>query len=320
MVKDFSGILFSENFESAPDFGVPTGWTEENDTDTGVAGLDPNNANSDTYLGWTVVPEATMIGVFGGNRINNGGVFKGKSVYAESDRRGGQQIQYLYTPTIQLDGATDLYVFFGSNYMQNQDSLGALEYNLGGSQWYPALYMIDQDDILMAGEVVDAEATMTQVFGDVADVDGDGDGTYGEATLVRPFSDMAPFISGRINDDDLESKRLEFIRLEAADGASTIQFRFTQSGTGSWFWGVDDFKVISLSAGPTEPATITSVTASGSGIVLTWQGGTPPFQVQRTLSLTNPQWQNVGDATSETTATVPTVPTAAYFRVVPAPM
>ncbi len=316
-VQEFNGVLFSEDFEDAPDFGLPTGWTEENHTTPDVAGLDPNNPDSDTYLGWTVIPEATLASVYGGNRINNGGVYKGKSVYAESDQRTGNQIQYLFTPDIPINGATDLYVFFGSNYVQNQDNIAALEYNLGGSQWYPALYMLDQDDILMIDGVIDAEGTMTRVDPEAADVDGDGNGTYGEATLVRPFADMTPFISPRVNDNDLESKRLEFIRIEAADGAASVKFRFTQSATASWFWGVDDFKVISLSAGPTEPASITAIALNPQGgLNLTWEGGTGPFQVQRSSSLVNPQWVDVGAPTEANTATVPAEEAAGFFRVV----
>ena len=96
-----------------------------------------------------------------------------------------------------------------------------------------------------------------------------------------------------------------------------MKFRFTQSATASWFWGVDDFKVISLSAGPTEPATITAIALNPQGgLNLTWEGGTGPFQVQRSSSLVNPQWVDVGAPTEAFTATVPAEEAAGFFRVV----
>ena len=123
-----------------------------------------------------------------------------------------------------------------------------------------------------------AELTMTQVWGDVADVDGNGEGTYGEATLARPFSVMAPFISGRVDDNQLESKRLEFLRLAGADGANSIQLRFAQSGTASWYWGVDEIRVVSMTGVATEPPVITSITPDGSGnVVIEWTGDAPAF-------------------------------------------
>ena len=94
-----------------------------------------------------------------------------------------------------------------------------------------------------------------------------------------------------------------------------MRFRFVHAGTDSWYWGVDNFGLYSLASQPAEPPTLTAVAQSGS-IALTWAGGQPPFQVQKTDKLANPTWQNVGGPTNERQFSDPIGGSAAFYRVI----
>lgn len=59
---------------------------------------------------------------------------------------------------------------------------------------------------------------------------------------------------------------------------------------------------------------ITSIKVTGNVVTITWQNGIGPFQVQKRTSLTA-AWQNVGDATSLHTASIPVTTPNAFFRV-----
>src|SRR5436190_28321 len=96
--------------------------------------------------------------------------------------------------------------------------------------------------ILTAGGAVDATATLTKTYDDLAriiDVDGINRvamGKYEDFILTRPIAGLAPFLSPRVNDDDRESKRYQRYRLPGADNQAKVKFRFIYSGTGSWHW------------------------------------------------------------------------------------
>ncbi|MBI4663706.1 MAG: hypothetical protein HY735_33310 [Verrucomicrobia bacterium] len=252
--------LVLETFESAPEGGVPNGWKVENQTDGAGVGDDPTNSRSDTYLNWAVTTFENLQS-FGGDRVNDTNVLSGKSIYAESDTRTGNQIQYLVTPDFSLAGKNNIWLVFKSNYMQNQDSLGALEYSVdGGATWLPLLYMIDTADLIFKPDgSIDADKTLNTTYGDVAKLFTDpatgervAAGKYSDFILAKPIASLSPYISGRINDDARESKRIERFRLSAADNQAKVRFRFVQAGTGSWFWGVDDFGLYSVE--PSVPA------------------------------------------------------------------
>lgn len=265
-----------ETFESTPDFGVPTGWTVNNQTDVATAGKDPANPNSDTYRDWVVVPFATLTAFAGGRDDTN--VVSGKSIYAESDNRGGNQIQYLTTPDFDLRGKNNVWLAFRSNYVQNQDSLGGLDYSVDeGKTWLPLLYLIDRDDIKRAADgSIDAAATLTTTYSDVAKLIDPvtnqrvAAGKYGDFVRTGPLDTLAPFISGRINDDKAESRRYERFRLAAADNQAKVRFRFVQAGTGSWWWGIDDFGLYSLGGGAVVGPL--AVARQGNNIVVSWTG------------------------------------------------
>jgi hypothetical protein len=127
--------------------------------------------------------------------------------------------------------------------------------------------MIDESDITRLPDgTINAVTTLTALHGDVAKIlmeDGVTrveNGKFEDFILTRPLDGLGPFISGRINDDEFESKRYERYRIPGADNQARVQFRFAHTGTGSWFWGIDDFGLYSSSPpAPTNEIRITSV-------------------------------------------------------------
>jgi len=292
-----------ETFETTPDYSVPTGWTLTNQTDVINPGLNPADLNSDTYLDWTVVPFSTLVAI-GGGRADFTNVVNGKSLYAESDNRSGNQIQIVVTPDFNLTGKSGIWLAFRSSYVQNQDNIGVAEYSIDqGTTWLPVVYLLDDQngtaDIKRnADGSIDAVKTFTTTYSDVAKVlDSNGQrvaaGKYGDFVLARPYDSLAPYISGRINDDKTESRRYERFRLPAADNQAKVRVRFVQAGTGSWWWGLDDVGLYSM---PTS-GSVLSIARSGTSVVLSWSGaGT----LQEAASLTGSWTTSASQANPQT--------------------
>ncbi len=333
--------LYYEDFESTaagPNPTVPTGWVEENHTDSQTAGIDPTDLNSDFYLGWVVVDKSFNITKdFGVSaytpQVLNGVAFSEDTnpllvnhyIRAESDVRGGSQIQYLTTKSYDLTGKTGIVVAFDSAYEQNQDNVNSLEYTVDGTNWNPILYWMQGDfdgggpsDIIRDGVGnVDAYATMMTSHGDAAHYTDPNTGqvigyNYG-AFIKAPITPaLAPYIEGRFNDDSTESKRIEVYRVPLADNQKSVQFRFMQAGTGSWYWAVDNwgvYSVPSIVVTPPTPGTL-SIALQGGNAVITWTGS---GALQSAATVTGP-WTNVSSAASPYTVT-PTTGGAAFYRL-----
>jgi hypothetical protein len=65
---------------------------------------------------------------------------------------------------------------------------------------------------------------------------------------------------------------------------------------------------------PAPPINV-SIALQGTNVLLNWTGDSP-FQLQKTTSLTNISWQNVGSSTNGTNATIPINSDQTFFRVV----
>jgi hypothetical protein len=284
--------LYLETFDNVDEGSLPAGWSVTNHTDVVTPGFDLDDLHSDTYLDWVVVsadrlntlksrifkqPPISLNGTF----IDNLGT--GNMLYAESDSRDGNQVQVAFTQDYDLSGKSNIFVAFNSLYEQNQDNINALEYSIDqGQTWLPLLYMVtefnDTSDVFTnADGSIDAVKTMNTVHGDAAY--GLSYGAFIGAPITQ---DLAPFISGRYNDEaDLPaaqnySKRIEVLRAIKADGQAKVRFRFLQAGTGSWYWGVDNFGIYQINtpvitAAP-QPLTVSygdnatfNVTAAGAG-------------------------------------------------------
>ena len=248
--------LVLETFDAVEEGTLPAGWSVTNNTQVQIEGLDLDQPRSDSYRDWVVISSNRLSTVHGGRRLNkntivlNGSlvdsIVSGNLFYAESDVRSGPQVQALFSPDFNLTGKSNIFVAFFSGYEQNQDNINALEYSIdGGANWLPALYLVnnrsDNPDVILTNGVIDVGATLGTARGDQA---------YGLAFsnfLGAPVSIIKPeHISGRIDDDSFESKRIEIIRLPQADGKATVRFRFMQAGTASWYWSVDNFGLYSI--------------------------------------------------------------------------
>jgi len=318
-----------ETFDGVAEGTFPAGWTAVNFSagDSGVEDL--NDANSDSYMGWVVISRerVTAVGWDSARRLYTPELYvnsvlvpslvDGQFAYAESDQRSGSQVQYLFSPDYNLSGKTNIYLSYHSIYEQNQDNIASVEYSIDeGKTWLPVVYMVDRDDILYAesGEV-DAVRTLEEPRGDTATyvdpVSGEQlGGTYGAFIGATISQDLAPFISGRVNDDSQESKRIELFRLPQADNQAKVRLRFAQAGTASWYFGVDNVGFYSINQ--VEKPTITSqptdlsavlgqtvslsVVATGLDITYQWKLGTQDLagQTSSTLTLSNVRADQAG--------------------------
>jgi hypothetical protein len=297
------------------------GWTSENYTDQRTPGWDLNDPNSDAFKGWVVISKDRVLAITswdGSRRVKNVAVsyVNGQLVttlastnffYAESDQRGGSQVQFLYSPDWDLTGKTNVYLAFNSIYEQNQDSMASVEYSIDkGKTWLPILYMVDQDDLKYdANGAIDGYATLSAPQSDTASWMDPNTGqeiglTYGSFVGITSnlWSTLTPYISGRVNDDPTESKRVEVYRIDKADGQATVRLRFAQAGTGSWYFGIDNVGFYSISANPPVKPKL-SIAQSGSNVTLSWSGtGT----LLEATAITGP-WSNAASQTNPQTIT-----------------
>lgn len=286
--------VITENFDSYDEGSVPTGWTEKNFTRSNNPGLDPTDMDSDFYLGWVVVSrdtaEAAKSRIFDwteGSQIVNGTAIdsqtlaSGNILYAESDSRGGDQVQFLTTKAYNLSAVENPVISFSSLYEQNQDSLGALEYSVdGGVNWLPVVYYLDFQD--GGGDIkynpdgsVDAVTTFTAPNADTAAWTDNGiakGDKYGDGILAPITAALGPYIAPRWNDNRTEGKRVEVFRLPAAGKKSDVRLRFSQLGTGSWYFGVDNlaFYDVPVDAAAVPPQM--TVALVDGAVVLSWTG------------------------------------------------
>jgi hypothetical protein len=343
--------IYLETFDAAIEGELPTGWVQTNATTSINAWLDLDDPDSDSYLGWTVIDRSRLDGSpFNNRRLNvavgylNGvlitNLVYGQCVYAESDNRSGNQIQMLFSPDFDLTGKTDVHLAFNSFYEQNQDSIGIVEYSIDqGKTWLPVIYMLNDQNVTQGGSdilrmtnalgqvVIDAAGTLTNIirFGAIAPegtvndtplVDDGMGGTrrtlWPEFIEARPIDSLGPYIDGRMNDDPVESKRIEVFRLPQADNQPKVRLRFAQAGTGSWYFGIDNLGLYSIRP---EAAPMLSIAKSGNSVTVSWPAGVTGFTLQSASSLTNPQWASVpGVANNSVTITIGT--SNQFFRLV----
>jgi hypothetical protein len=321
-----------ENFDLVPEAEIPSGWVRTNRTDIDPEHnfIDLDDLDSNSYLDWTVVSKERLQGLKGGifnqgTIILNGAAVEslgnGNMLYAESDVRGGNQVQMVFSKDFDFTGKKNVFIAFESMYEQNQDNINSFEYSIdGGLTWLPGIYFVDLID--GGGDVIfNADGSIN-----VAGVNAQGApiGTlnrvpggsaynlpYG-AFIGAPVTEaLAPYISPRLNDNDRESKRIEVIRLFQADNQPKVRLRFMQAGTGSWYWGVDNIGFYEIPEprivfGPVNKtvdfgANVTlSVTASGDPtLTYQWyQNGNPVANgTGATLTLTGVTGASAGDYT-----------------------
>jgi len=274
----------------------PTNWYQTNNTETVTAGFNLANPKSDSYKGWIVITTNTLrtakgTGPLAVPPISVNGVFldsiaNNQLCYAESDSRGGSQVQMLFATNISCVGHSNVFLSFHSIYEQNQDDIASVEYSIdAGATWLPILYMVDDrnqnQDLVRTNGVVDVGATFNTARTDQAY--GQAYGTFIGAPVTAA---LIPYVSGRIDDDPIESIRVETYRLPLADGQPNLSLRFMQAGTGSWWFGIDDVGLYEI----TTPV----FTAQPVNVIIN-AGGSTNF----TIAVSSPtpvtyQWQHAG--------------------------
>ncbi len=315
-----------ESLTENPTNGIalPAGWTVQNQTGADQPGLDLANLRSDTYKDWALV-SATRIGGFDANKTNtptiilNGvelsGLASGNLMYAESDSRGGNPGEYqeLYTANINCTGRSNVFVAWNSLYMQNQDNMDLCEYSVdNGANWLPVIYYLQfpgdaqsaEPDIRYTNGMIDCCSPRQYV--NVTNYVANSGGTFNRIDDNRNWSPDIPthatnygiyvkapinssinsYVKARINDDTLDGKRIEVVRLPAADNAATVKFRFLNTGTASWFWGIDNLGLYEINTPviSTHPASLTIAAGTGTNLSVVASSPSP-------LSY---QWQHAG--------------------------
>jgi hypothetical protein len=306
----------TEDFNSYPEDTQPTGWVAWNYTSHCTDGRDITSQTSESYENWVIVSTDNMLLLDGGaGNVAPGQTFNGQPVtsissgnvlYAESDGRCNTdtapfvgrgyagQAQFITSKPFDCSQFTNgVLLTFSSLYTQNQDSLGAVEYSVdGGATWLPVIYFLEPPDIAMnANGTVNAVTTFTQANADTANwvTNGVAKGDkYGDGIAAPITAALGDYVAPRINDDQTEGARIEVYRLLQATRKSDVRLRFSQLGTDSWWFAVDNialYDVAPLTTGG-QPPTL-SMTRTGNSIVLTFEG-----TLQQTDTL-NGTWSNV---------------------------
>lgn len=260
--------LYQETFDGVAEGTLPTGWSVANATDQDMPGADLYNFHSDSYLDWVVISHDTLTNFFtvtpGGNwyvgtlnapvnQFLNGAAVTNlvstNFIFAASAGRYGNQVQYLYTKDYNLSGKTNVHLVFKSIYTQYLDSMGAVEYSLnGGATWLPGLYMLDESAVLRDNTGnIDGYNTFAQVYL-TGGTPLPPPGNYGAFIGVAQaqWANLGPYLSPRTTSDEVADKRVEIVRLAQADNQPSVRFRFTQVGSDSWYFGIDDFTLYSV--------------------------------------------------------------------------
>ncbi|MGH7972608.1 MAG: immunoglobulin domain-containing protein, partial [Limisphaerales bacterium] len=298
--------IYTENFDEVAEGGIPAGWAVTNWTDSLTPGLNILDPQSDSYLNWVTVSTTDYLTAYpdtddytspgfpevAGNRrlmfppiVLNGVLLTdlatGNLIVAESDQRNGNQVQVMFTSDYDFTGKTNIYVSFHNLSEQNQDNICSVEYSIDhGATWLPLLYMLDDgttdgngSDVVTNQSTgqIDVAATFNTARNDQAH--GLAYGTYIGAAIT---TNLIPFIRPCRNDDPVQQKRIEVMRMAQADNQPAVRLRFMQAGTGSWFFDIDNLgfysintpvisvQPVSQTIDANSPVTF-SVTASGSG-------------------------------------------------------
>jgi len=344
-----------ENFNNTLEGSLPAGWTGINlDTQrdpTSEPDITMTNLDSAAYTNWTVVDASRFTGTFstysaeynGGatppgeaadyqrvlsvnpsNVVN--GVFlrnlaTGRMAFGNSGYRDDAlgQILYLFSPDFDLTGKTNVYLSFHSLWEQNQDSIASVEYSLDmGTNWLPVVYLLNGPAVAtnLDGSI-DALTTFTNIPGGLAQyidpVSFETVGGYYGAFIgvtSNQWSTLSPHISRRVDDNSVESKRVEIFRLPQADNQPKVRLRFAHAGTDSWYFGVDDVGLYSLPA-----VQVSSIVSSGGNVSISWSGAAGT-KLQKSTSLTSPNWQDVPGSNGASSVSEPASSAAAFYRLV----
>lgn len=296
-VSRFTGTfdVYSMSYNGNP---PPVGWTEDYRR---VLAVSPSNVVNGVFL----------------RDLATGRMVFGNSGY-RSDHLG--QILFLHSPDFNLSGQSNIHLAFHSLWEQNQDSIGAVEYSVdSGATWLPALYMLEVADVFtnLDGTIDSLKTFTNEVVGGFQGiaqwVEGGvtNGGYYGAFIGVASnlWGTLAPYISARAEENTVDSKRVEVIRLPLADNQTTVRLRFATAGSDSWYWGVDNIGLYSIAS-----LRITSIVPSGGNVVITWPAEAST-RLQQSTSLSLANWQDVAGTVGAGSVSLPATNAAAFFRL-----
>jgi hypothetical protein len=275
--------LFMETFDGLAEGTLPAGWSVTNATTSENAWEDLGDPTSDSYLNWVVIDTNRVASIFGAATITtppvvvNGSalnLISNNIIYATSDFRGNlpnAQVQTLFTSSYNLSGKANIFLAFNLIYEQNADSFGGVEYSVdGGTTWLPALYLIEKSRIVRDAGAVDAVATLN-----TAREDQPYGASFGSFIGAPITPALAPFIRGVTDDSRTEGKRVEVLRCVAADNQANVRFRFVHAGSFSWYFGMDNVGIYSITViDPPTVAVTPSEQTDISGMAMTYFNGT----------------------------------------------
>jgi len=336
-----------EDFDSYPEDSQPTGWNAWNFTAHCADGRDITSQTSESYENWVLVDTSHISAIDGARpfNINPGETYNGKAVqngdpvggtwpdwlmsgnvlYAESDSRCNTdalgrgyngQAQFITSKAFNLSALTKGVVLtLSSIFEQNQDSIGSIEYSVdGGTTWLPLAYFLEPPDIkTKADGTVDAVKTLTDANTDTASWVDNGvskGGKYGDCLGAAITDALSLYIVPRINDDQVEGKRVEIYRLDQATAKSDVRLRFGQLGTDSWYFAVDNIAFYDIAGAAVITPAQLSIQRSAEGVSVSWTGN---GALQEAASVTGPWTASASQANPQT---VPTTGTAKFLRVV----
>src|SRR5881397_4080080 len=134
--------IYLEDFNSAAEGGLPAGWSRTNYSNLPETNFNLVDLDSASYAGWLVVDRSRFnsnflaytshtsvdysrvlsfnpANVVNGQTVTN--LATGRFVFCTSGWREGSQVQYLWSPDLNLTGKTNVYVSYHSLFEQNQD-------------------------------------------------------------------------------------------------------------------------------------------------------------------------------------------------------
>lgn len=335
--------IYFEDFDSTAEGKLPAGWTSISFSDATDENYDLQDLNSKSYADWVVVSRnrftnsflsydshqstddyqrvltVNPLNIVDGKLVRD--LASGNFIFADSGyRSGANQYLILLTPDFDLRGKTNVHLSYHSLWEQNQDSFASVEYSIDkGSHWLPIVYMLDSADVIKTdtGEI-DAVATFTADHGDVAHYIDPATGED-RGSAYWPFigatvgPELAPFIGGRINDDPMESKRVEIFRLPKADNQQTVRFRFAHAGTDSWYFGIDNFGLYSMAPAPETPVAL-ALLRVGNELEISWPASATGYELESSDSASLPQWTKVTGVAGNL-ARVPLSTREKYYRL-----
>jgi hypothetical protein len=304
--------FFFEDFDSltetaTPGVALPAGWSVQNQSAPGTAGFSLTDRNSDTYKGWILITSARMYTwdaertnlptiILNGTKLTT--LTTGNLMWAESDQRCGGcfgQFADLFTAPISCVGKTNVFVGFHSIYEQNQDNMDFMEYSVdGGTSWLPVIYYFDNNFLAVYGPNIPGN-TIATTFSTISPSRNwipDPGATpvyatnYGSYIKAPINNSLIPAIAGRGDDNNTDGKRIEVIRLPAADGQPDVRFRLNANGTSAWFWGLDNFGLYEINTPvfTAQPANATIAAGTGASFTVAISSPTPVTY----------QWQHAG--------------------------